>query len=416
MLLCDKTFSHHKGTRRHAQRLTKKIQQFKKFENLKKILLLYLVFIFLNSCTFQQEKEKQKRSSGVKYAKGFSIESNEHYKKLSILNPWDNYKVYATYYVLKDSIKPPSNENELTFYFHHTPKSIALHTAAQAATLKALDLESLVKGITDPRFFYEQKYAEKLDKGELIQTSNAVQINKERILLLHPDIVITNGWNTVNTDHQMLIKMGIPPLFMIEWMETDPLGRAEWIKALGFLFDKEREADSIFKMVKTNYLAIKKQHSGNVIRPTILHGEEYNGVWYVAGGQSYIAKIYTDAGAKYLWKDNDKTGSLPIDVEVVLEKGASADYWFTTFGQNVADIEHIKQEKYSILNSVKNEKIYSNINRTRKMGGNDFWETGNYRPDLILKDITGVLYPNQSPKDSLMFYKKLNLNYLDASN
>lgn len=369
-----------------------------------------MIFLFLSSCSFQQEKNKKRPvSERIKYAKGFILESNEHYKKLSILNPWDNYKTYANYIVLKDSIKPNTNEQELTFFFYHTPKSIALHTAAQAAILKVLDLNQYVKGITDPRFFYEPYYADKLDSGLLVQTSNQVQLNQERILLLHPEIVITSGWNTINSDYQMLIKTGIPPLFMIEWMETNPLGRAEWIKVLGFLFDKEKETDSIFQMVEKNYLTIKNQTKRQKIRPKILHGEDYNGVWYVAGGQSYIAQIYADAGADYLWKDNKKTGSLPIDFEMVLEKGAMADYWFTTFSQNAADIAHIKQEKYAILKSVQKQNMYSNSKRIRKMGGNDFWETGSYRPDIILKDIVHIIQPEYKNKDSLFFYKRLIL-------
>lgn len=376
-----------------------------------KFSALLLLLIFLSSCSSPQKKENSKaKASGVKYAKGFTLESNEHFKKLSILNPWDNYKPYATYYVLKDSLKPEAIDNELTFYFDQKPKTIALHTAAQAAALNALNLNKDVKGITDPRFFYESKYAEKLNREELIQTSNQVQINKERILLLQPDVVITSGWNTINADHQLLIKTGIPPLFMIEWMETEPLGRAEWIKAIGLIFDKGKEADSLFRVVESNYLAIKKQQSKNTSKPKILHGEEYNGVWYVAGGESYIAQLYADAGAEYLWKENAKSGSLALDIEVVLEKGLDADFWFTTFGQNVLDIDHIKQEKYSILKSVKSEAIYSNSNRTRIMGGNDFWETGSLRPDLVLKDIVQILNRNNPSNDSLFFYKKLNLN------
>ena len=377
---------------------------------MKKNILIYLIPILLSSCNLQQEEEKNETiSSDVKYAKGFTLESNDHYKKFSILNPWNNYEPYATYFVLKDSLKPKVNQNELTFYFYKSPVKIALHTAAQAASLKALGLDKYIKGITDPRFFYEQHYSDMLDSGELIQTSNQIAINKERILLLQPDVVITSGWNTINADHQLLIKMGIPPLFMLEWMETDPLGRAEWIKAIGFLFDKEKEADSLFRMVETNYLAIKKQYSENTVKPTVIHGEEYNGVWYVAGGQSYIAKIYDDAGAQYLWKEDDQAGSLVIDVEVVLEKGVNADFWFTTFGQNEPDIDHIKQEKYSVLNAVKNEHIYSNTNRVRSMGGNDFWETGNLRPDLILKDIAQIIHSENPSGDSLFFYKKLLL-------
>ena len=394
----------HKGSLR-------KIQQFKKVKNLKINRLLYLILIFLSSCTFQQEKENHNlKPSSVKYAKGFTLETNEHYKKLSILNPWNNYKPYAIYYVLKDSLKPEAIDNGLTFYFDQKPKTIALHTAAQAASLKALNLDKDVKGITDPRFFYESEYSEKLEREELIQTSSQVQINKERILLLQPDVVITSGWNAINVDHQLLIKVGIHPLFMIEWMETEPLGRAEWIKAIGLIFGKEKEADSLFRMVEFNYLTIKKQQSKNISKLKILHGEEYNGVWYIAGGQSYIAQLYADAGAEYLWKDNDKSGSLALDIEVVLEKGVQADFWFTTFGQNALDIDHIKQENYSILKSVKNQTVYSNTNRIRIMGGNDFWETGSLRPDLVLKDIVQILQKNNPSNDSLFFYKKLKFN------
>jgi len=387
-------------------------ERFSKYTNLKNYLFVSLLSIFVSSCSFQQEEKenRQEINTGVKYAKGFRLESNEHYKKLIVLNPWDNFQPYATYYILKDSIKPEVENNELTFFFYQTPKTIALHTAAQMASLKAMDLDKYIKGITDPRFFYEEYSTEKLNSGELIQTSNAVQINKERILLLQPDIVITNGWNNINTDHQMLIKMGYPPLFMIEWMETEPLGRAEWIKAIGLLFDKEKEADSLFKMIEANYLTIKKQYDGKNIRPTVLHGEEYNGVWYVAGGQSYIAQIYEDAGADYLWKENDKSGSLALDIEVVLEKGVQADFWFTTFGQNSGDIDHINQAKYSLLKAVKNNSIYSNTKRVRFMGGNDFWGKGNLRPDLILKDIVNIIHQEEASNNSLFFYKRLNLS------
>lgn len=377
---------------------------------MKNNLLTFLGLLLLTSCNQQQNKENgELKPSGVKYAKGFTIESNEHYKKLVVLNPWNDFEPYATYYVLKDSLKPELNPNELTFYFSKTPEKVALHTAAQAASLKALELDKYVKGITDPRFFYDHQYVDKLDSEEIIQTSNQVSINKERILMLEPDIVITSGWNTINSDYQLLIKMDIPPLFMIEWMETNPLGRAEWIKVLGLLFDKEKECDSIFRAVESNYLTLKNKKKSNRSKPKVLHGEEYNGVWYVAGGQSFIANIYKDAGADYLWKEDDQTGSLAIDLEVVLEKGVDSDFWFTTFGQNETDIDHIKQEKYKLLKSVKNENIYSNIKRKREMGGNDFWETGNYRPDLILKDIVQILYPEQFTNDTLYFYKKLIL-------
>jgi iron complex transport system substrate-binding protein len=376
---------------------------------MKNKLLFYFVLILLNSCSFGQEKEKQKDAHGVKYAKGFTLEKTKHYQKLSILNPWDNYSVYANYYAMNDSSETPKDEQNLSFYFFHSPLTVALHTAPQAAWLKALKADQYIKGIGDPRFFYERKFSELIDSGRLIQSANKIGLNKERILLLQPDLIITSGWNTINADYKMMVKMGIPVLFMMEWMENNPLGRAEWIKALGVIFDKEKEADSIFNRVEHNYLKLKQQESNWKIRPKILHGEEYNGAWYVAGGKSYIAQIYSDAGADYLWKENQKSGSLVVDREVVLNKGAQADYWFTTFGQNKHDIEQIKESKYNLLKAVIKDQVYSNTKRKNQVGGNDFWESGSLRPDLILEDIIKIIHPESSSSDSLIYYKKLDI-------
>lgn len=49
-------------------------------------------------------------------------------------------------------------------------------------------------------------------------------------------------------------------------------------------------------------------------------GVMYGDVWYVPGGRSYAAKFIEDAGGKYLWSDNPKTGSIELSFESVLEK------------------------------------------------------------------------------------------------
>lgn len=360
----------------------------------------------------QQTEHAQtlKNSDEIHYAKGFTITHTTHYKKLTILNPWNNYQPYASYYLLLDSIQPEIVSGEPAFFFTETPKSIALHTVAQAYALHALDLKEKVSGITDPRFFYDPYFEERLNNGTLIQTSNEVQMNMERILFLKPDLVICSGWNSISTDYQQLINFGIPPLFMMEWMEEKPLGRAEWIKAIGFIFNKEKQTDSIFQGIEKEYNALKNQCTLANVQPKVIHGEEYNGVWYVAGGESFIASIYKDAGANYLWSDNEQAGSLTVDVEVVIEKGAEADFWLTTFGQNSLDIATIQKEKFSMLKSVQKNQIYSNTKRVVSSGGNDFWETGNLRVDLILHDIAQIIHPEIFKSDSLFFYRRLNIN------
>src|SRR5690606_22968245 len=133
-------------------------------------------------------------------------------------------------------------------------------------------------------------------------------------------------------------KAGIPVIYNADWVETTPLGKAEWIKFFGVLFDKQQEATNFFNKVVKDYTDAKNTVAEQGKKPTVISGSIFQDVWYVPQGSSWMAQFINDAGGNYLWSDSEGTGSLSLSFETVFEKGMNADFWigpgeFISFNQ-----------------------------------------------------------------------------------
>ena len=210
-----------------------------------------------------------------------------------------------------------------------------------------------------------------------------------------------------NSAYSTLRKAGIPVLYNSDWTETSPLGKAEWIKFFGALFDKENEADSIFMNIEKEYLSAKKIASEAKEKPTVISGAMYKDVWYMPQGNSWGAQFIADANGDYLWKDSEGTGSLSLNLESVLEKGHNAEIWigpgqFTSLGE----MKNASQA-YSQFKAYKNGKVYSYSMKKGESGGIVYYELAPNRPDLVLKDLIKILHPQLLPDHDIFFFDQL---------
>lgn len=81
-------------------------------------------------------------------------------------------------------------------------------------------------------------------------------------------------------------KLGVPVIECADYMETSPLGRAEWLRFYGLLVGQEQRGDSLFAQIEKEYLALKDLAAQATSRPTVLSDLKYGSAWYIAGGQS----------------------------------------------------------------------------------------------------------------------------------
>ena len=83
-----------------------------------------------------------------------------------------------------------------------------------------------------------------------------------------------------------------------------------------------------------------------------------------------------------------------------------ADIWIASQSYSLADLKQ-KDIRYIEFKPYKDGNIYEHDKRRTKAGGDDFWELGALRVDLLLKDYINILHPNVLDDQSLTFFRRL---------
>jgi iron complex transport system substrate-binding protein len=192
-----------------------------------------------------------------------------------------------------------------------------------------------------------------------------------------------------------------------DWLEKTPLGRAEWIRFFGALYDRDSTASERFRTIANNYKTIKSKLIQITDKPTVMSGALFQDVWNMPAGDSFMAHFLKDAEADYLWKDSSGTGSLSLSLESVLEKGRNAEYWispgfYTSVNSMINDSPHYEQ-----FSAFKTGTIYTYASKKGATGGVLYFELATTRPDLVLKDLVHIFHPTIFPKNKMTFFDKL---------
>lgn len=382
----------------------------------KLFLFIYLAgFIGLfSACSGKQsnrntEKPQPLSETTVKYAQGFRIEHFDDYTKVTVLNPWENYAEYATYYLYT------SEENKADLpddgYRLRVPiQSVIVQTFAYFEFLNQLDEMQTITGVTDGMRVYSPYVLEGMRSGSIVDLGDPFNPNIEKTLMLNPDAILKSAYAQQDSYSARLDETGIPLIHSLEWLETSPLARAEWIKLIAAFYDKEALADSIFNQIEERYLARKRIAESVKNKKTVMTGDDFQGTWYVPGGKSFNAHLFNDAGLDYYYKNNTESGSIGLDIETILTQFASADVWLGCQSLTYAELAE-KDAKYLLLKSVKERKVFNNDARTTPSGGNDYFESAVANPDLLLTDILKAVYPELLPDVSFSYIKPLEEIY-----
>ena len=122
----------------------------------------------------------------------------------------------------------------------------------------------------------------------------------------------------------------------------------------------------------------------------------------------WLAKLYHDAGADFLWKDMDSHEAAPVSLESVFSRAMNADFWINS-GSALSLEDILKTEARLIkLGPFKKSTIYNNTAQLNPSGGNDFWETGVMEPQLILADLINIFHPGLIPGHKMKYYEQLH--------
>ena len=287
-------------------------------------------------------------------------------------------------------------------------QKIVVTSTTHIPALEALNKTSTLKGFPGLDYISSEQTRNLIDSGAIKEVGKNESLNTEVLIDLQPDVVIGFAINADNKSFSTIQKTGIPVVYNGEWTESSALGKAEWIKFFGALYDESKAADSIFQRIESNYQSAKKLAETAENKPTVLSGAMYKDQWYLPYGNSWQAQMIKDANAEYLWADTKGSGSLSLSFESVLDKAQDADFWisagqFTSYSGMLEQSQH-----YSQFKAVQDKKVFSVSMSKGETGGVIFYELGPNRPDLILKDLISIFHPQLLENYQPTFYKALN--------
>ncbi|WP_461633162.1 ABC transporter substrate-binding protein [Labilibaculum euxinus] len=383
---------------------------------IQKLLTAFICIMALLACNSGSKKQVDDEyfsktggfnfAPNIKYSDLFNIELVGNYKRITVTNPWQESDTLSSYILIQKGTKAPANTPKADFVIPVPIDEMAILSSTHIGFVDLLGELDKISGITNGNQIYNKYLNDRFKNGEIVEIGHQMGSHLESILGLFPELLMKTGFDNVREEDSRIVDAGIPIAYNIEWMESCMLARAEWIKFVGAFFNKDREADSIFNVIEHNYNEIKQIAKIFDNKPTALSGNDFKGTWYMPGGNSYAAKLIIDAGGDYHYKNESSKGSMPLSFEVVLDNMADADYWFGPRAKSLKELEKM-DERYKLFKAFKNGNVYTINGRVNEYGGNDYWESGVARPDIILKDLIKILHPEILPEHELFYYKKL---------
>lgn len=353
------------------------------------------------------------------YARGFSIEYHGTYKVVSIHDPWGRADENFTYLLVQRGEEVPTGYPDAQVFLVPVRRAVTL-AAVHLPHISQLNESRTIKGHNGLDLVHDEEVRRLAEDGEIEEIgSGALSMNNilniEQIIELEPDVVfcVANG-NREYDSHYKMQEAGLKPAVTAEWMENHPLARAEWIKFFAAFYNREQEANDFFDGIEARYLELTEKTKTLDDKPTVFSGIDYQGTWYAPGGDSYVAKLFQDAGADYVLSDDTERGDTPIDVEVVYERAHDAEYWINIgFSDDIDELLAL-DPRYANFGAFKTGKIYHYNARVNAFGGNDYWQSGILRPDIVLKDLVAILHPELVPDHELYYYRHVGTPHGEA--
>jgi iron complex transport system substrate-binding protein len=357
---------------------------------------LLIAFVLLTACNTSPGKKNVAAGGALKahtlnpaYAKGFTVYENNEIVRLTSRNPDDTTQIYKVLDIQKKNLPY---------------KNIAISSTTHSFLFDAIGGTGSIKGMSAMSYLQDKKLFETYKKNGVVELGKDDNLNREIIIQLAPDILMVYPCN--GCDYSDYEKAGIIVVNNAEYLEQNPLGRAEWIKVAGLITGKEQEAMDLFANISNEYNTLKKRI--NEIPKTtntasVILGKPIDNIWHVPGNNSFAAQLIRDAGLLYAFDDVKGNNVTTKSSEWILSKSANATYWvFTDYSTEEITLNNLgKQNKlYQHLNPYKLKNVIV-CNAAR----DDFFGKAVIEPHVLLRDLVYHFYPSESNYIPVYFKK-----------
>lgn len=322
---------------------------------------------------------------GERYAEHFQVWAKGEERLVLVFGHGGPRDTVGAYHLSPDdrATAVPWNARHL-----HPLRRVALQSTTHAPFLSALGRSGSVAACAHLDQVRDTALLARIRAGRVQEVGTGDGIDRERLLALHVDALFLYPFG--RTDHA-LERSGPPVVEVSEYLEEHPLGRAEWIRFFGTLFQEEAAADSLFQGIVDRYAGAMAQAPADSVRPQVFFGSAWKGEWSVPPGNSYMARLIADAKGAYLFADRSGDGNLTIAMETALMEGRKAQVWGRILAQpgtvTARDIADGDERILRLPAFTGGRCFYGNSMET------DLFGAAALEPDVMLADLLGILHP-----------------------
>ena len=363
------------------------------------------LIVWLFSCGGGKNAPSQAEGDTLafKYATQLSVVRYDGYTVATLKNPWKEGMTLHQYVLVPKNQVVPKIPGATII---RTPLSRSMmFSTVHCAMLMDFGKQDCISGVADLKYIKIPWIQQQVKQGWIADVGDGLSPVVEKIIDQRPDALFLSPFEN-SGGYGKLEDIDIPIVECAEYMETTPLGRAEWLRFYGLLFGCEQKADSLFDAIDKHYNMLKTlathRPSPTSHPPKVLLDKITGSVWYVPGGRSTIGQMIQDAGGDYPWAADDHSGSVSLPFENVLEKAGEADVWLFRYSGNHAITYDELQSEHHGYNQFRAFRAHHAYGCNVELS--PFYEETPFHPDWLLNDFIRILHPEISGLDDLRYY------------
>ena len=338
-----------------------------------------------------------------KQASGFEIlADSEGNKLLRVTRPWQGENPQEQSLAIFTS--EAAAKGYRGQYIVGAAERVVCMSTSYIAMLDALGLSDAIVGVSGKQYVMNERVRSNPEVRDVGYDSS---LDYELMLLLDADLVMLYGVSAENGAVTAKLRdLGIPYIYLGDYTEQSPLGKAEWVVAIAEIMGCRERGEEIFAGIEERYEAVRQSVVRSAEPRRVMFNLPYQDVWYMPSDDSYMVRLIHDAGGEYIYRGKNPTaGSKGISLEEAVELVSEADVWLNVGQCTSLDEVRSSAPLFAMMDVVERGEVYNNNRRRGEGGGSDFWESAIVRPDVVLRDLADII---EGKSDSLYYHHKLN--------
>ena len=338
------------------------------------------------------------------HATNLTLTYERSYRVLTVTQPFPG-GAPESYVLLQCGAPRPQLPPQLaTAAVIETPvRSIYAASTTQLPMITDIGALDQLTGVATPAYVSDTAVRGRIAAGAVRGFATNGQTDGESVLAAAPSVLLSQG--TEDPAFPALRAGGVPVLGWADYLETGPLGQAEWIKVMGALTGHEVDAARVYDDIARRYADVRAKVAGSAPVPVLL-GAAYQGTWSVPAGAGTGGILVRDAGGTWSQAGNPATGLLAQDMETVFAADGQAGVWITDGPLPTKAAAVAADARYGTLAAVREGQVWTRDKRVGPTGGNDVFERGVTHPDEVLADLVAILHPDRMPGHETVYFKQ----------